>query len=286
MSEHQHTPVTATRPPRGLAIAALILGISAAVTAWVPFLGAVLGITAVILGIIALKRRQPKAFGLTGLILGALATIGSIIMAITFFAFTSNVINELEGWETTDLSDTSDESTEFEMENDDEFEMFEESDSGAIPWDSMSTEDAALSTNSGTEDDPHKIGSKIVGDGFELVVNSVNIDAVDEILSLEPENTVPEDGKRYVLFHITLNNQADEPMATEDVSLYYATSSQWYPARSSKVAVPPQPELYAENQQITGNFSGYVTFVTKDVDGAFLLIEHDSFEDKQYVAVQ
>lgn len=88
-------PVT----PKGLAITALILGIAALIFAWVPFLGFILGAVGVILGIMALVKKQPKGLGLTGLILSAVAVIAglivTIIAAVALFSFGA-AIEELE----------------------------------------------------------------------------------------------------------------------------------------------------------------------------------------------
>ncbi len=79
-------PPYAPKPARGLAIAALILGIAAFVTVWVPILGLLLGIVGVVLGIVALVKRQPKGLALTGLILGGLGFLGGIVSTIVVFS--------------------------------------------------------------------------------------------------------------------------------------------------------------------------------------------------------
>ena len=71
--------------PKGLAITALILGIIGLVLLWVPILGALLGLVGLILGIIALKKRQSKGLSLTGLITGGVALIIGGIITVTFF---------------------------------------------------------------------------------------------------------------------------------------------------------------------------------------------------------
>jgi hypothetical protein len=93
---------------RGLAITALILGIVAVVCAllgfipivgW-PFLGlaGLLGVVALVLGIIAVsgKNHDGRGMGLTGLILGPLSvllTIGAIVFQVVFaFGLASHVI--------------------------------------------------------------------------------------------------------------------------------------------------------------------------------------------------
>ncbi|MGN6407944.1 MAG: Ltp family lipoprotein, partial [Curtobacterium sp.] len=65
----------------GLAIAALVVGIVAFVFGWVPVFGAILGVVAIVLGAIALRKRQSKGLAVTGLVLGAVAAITSITFA-------------------------------------------------------------------------------------------------------------------------------------------------------------------------------------------------------------
>ncbi|WP_053352825.1 DUF4190 domain-containing protein [Leucobacter musarum] len=70
---------------KGLALSALILGILSLVFSWVPIAGAVGGIIALILGIVALRKGQSKGLSLTGIITGALALIIGAIVTIGFF---------------------------------------------------------------------------------------------------------------------------------------------------------------------------------------------------------
>lgn len=74
------------RPPRGLALSALIVGIIAVLAALVPVLGTILAIAAIVLGIIALVRQQPRGLSITGLALGAVALLVSVIMLVVFAA--------------------------------------------------------------------------------------------------------------------------------------------------------------------------------------------------------
>lgn len=89
---------TAPAPKKkGLAIAALIVGIVAFLTGIIPVIGAILGIVAVILGIIALVRHQPKGLGITAIVLGGIAAIVSVIMTISLTAFNASApVSDLE----------------------------------------------------------------------------------------------------------------------------------------------------------------------------------------------
>jgi len=66
--------------PKGLALAALIVGIVAFLTGLVPVFGAIVGIAAVVLGVLALRKKQPKALAVTGLALGAVAVVASVLV--------------------------------------------------------------------------------------------------------------------------------------------------------------------------------------------------------------
>ncbi len=81
-------PVTPppTPPKSGIAVAALVLGIVAAVFAIIPgpsFAAFVPAILAAVLGIVALTRKTPRrGFALAGIILGALSLLVAIIVSI------------------------------------------------------------------------------------------------------------------------------------------------------------------------------------------------------------
>lgn len=90
-------PMNPAQSPQGLATGSLITGILALVLLIVLFfwlggmmplaLGAILGVTAVVLGTLALKRGQARAFAITGIVAGALAIalgVGLLAFALIF----------------------------------------------------------------------------------------------------------------------------------------------------------------------------------------------------------
>lgn len=70
----------AEKSARGLALAALIVGIVAFLTGLIPVVGLLIGLAAVVVGILALIKKQPKGLAITGTVLGAIALITSIAM--------------------------------------------------------------------------------------------------------------------------------------------------------------------------------------------------------------
>jgi|GEM_PF-1248886 len=69
-------------PAKGLAVAALTTGIVAFLTGWVPVWGILAGGAAVTLGVLALRGRQSTGLSITGIILGALAVLASLLTTI------------------------------------------------------------------------------------------------------------------------------------------------------------------------------------------------------------
>jgi hypothetical protein len=82
--------------PQGLAVGALIVGIIAVLGSWIPVAGGIIGLVAVILGIVAWRRASTgrgagMAMAITGAILGLVAIVISVIatvFAIWFFTHT------------------------------------------------------------------------------------------------------------------------------------------------------------------------------------------------------
>ncbi|TFD71537.1 hypothetical protein [Cryobacterium gelidum] len=75
----EQAPVS-TPPKRrgGIARAALIVGVSAFVTGWIPILGLLLGVAGIVLGILAVRKPGGKPFGRVGLIGSALAVLANV----------------------------------------------------------------------------------------------------------------------------------------------------------------------------------------------------------------
>ena len=106
----------------GLAITALVLGIVALLSVWVPPLAIVLALVAVVLGFLAM-RKVPEAGG-RGLALGGLITGGlALLTSIVLLVLTALVFNAAED-NIDDLDDVFDE--EFQQQLDDLNEQLEE----------------------------------------------------------------------------------------------------------------------------------------------------------------
>ena len=70
------------KPGVGLAVTTLVLGILAFLNGWIPVLGMLLGLAAVIIGFIALKKKQNKVMSIIGLAAGAIGFLASTFWLI------------------------------------------------------------------------------------------------------------------------------------------------------------------------------------------------------------
>ena len=68
---------TSAKQPSGRALAGILVGGAGVFWGLAPFFGALLGITALVLGVLALRGGQPKRMVVAALILGGIATLSS-----------------------------------------------------------------------------------------------------------------------------------------------------------------------------------------------------------------
>ncbi|MCU1471589.1 MAG: hypothetical protein JWQ39_2738 [Glaciihabitans sp.] len=73
-------------PKQALSLTSFIVGLAGFVFGWVPFFGFIVGIAAVILGIIARKKEPaaPKWMWIVGIIAGAVGALTGLIVVILF----------------------------------------------------------------------------------------------------------------------------------------------------------------------------------------------------------
>lgn len=71
-------------PANGLAIAALVVGIVAVISGWIPFWGLLVGATAIVLGILGLKKATGKGMAIAGIITGGLGALWGLLITVGF----------------------------------------------------------------------------------------------------------------------------------------------------------------------------------------------------------
>jgi len=211
----------------GLAIAALVGGIVAFFSGLAPFWGIIVALAAVILGIIALRRGQSKGLALTGLILGAVGGVVSIIATIVFvvaLVAAGNLGNV-----------TVDPGTGQEQPGE---------------------EPPVVAGPDGSRENPLAIGATISSDEFDVVVNSITVDATDEVVGENMFNDHPEDGMIYSLVNASITYTGSDSSYASFVSFALVSDTgEVYDSTDTFVVAPDGfglDELY-NGGTVTGN---------------------------------
>jgi hypothetical protein len=197
--------------PQGLAITALVIGIAAFLSAWIPFLGAVIALVGLVFGVLALIKRQPKGLAVTGTVLSGLATVWSIIVVVSLAAVWWGPSSSVSsGNEAAPLPEASE------------------------PLEDGGSDSYAPETGPGSVSDPLPLpyeSESSFGSDYTAEVRLVDEDATDEIIGWNPYNDSDITGYRYVLVEMTVTGTDPEgteasyasydlSLATPDGSIY------------------------------------------------------------------
>jgi hypothetical protein len=81
-------PIAAAGPKQGLSLTSFILGLAGLVFSWVPILGFLASVAAIVIGFIAKSKEPaaPKWMWIVGVIAGFVAVVISLIVLIGFIA--------------------------------------------------------------------------------------------------------------------------------------------------------------------------------------------------------
>ncbi|TLP79421.1 DUF4190 domain-containing protein [Nesterenkonia sphaerica] len=242
--------------PKGVGIAAMVLGIVSVVLAFIPLIGLLsflLGPLAVVLGIVAIAKHRGEGQGIAGVVTGAIGTIFAIAGLLITGAFFTSAEDELLRLEEEARSvDPEDEEEVAELEQEVQDQQEEVADERETP---EQTGDAA---GQGTREDPLPLGETVADDEWEVTVHSVERDADDAIAAENPYNDPAPDGMTYILVNISatyLGEGSDSPMM--GVELAYVSSTGETSASYDYIVVTPDSfddfaELYTGGTE-TGN---------------------------------
>ncbi|WP_316314590.1 DUF4190 domain-containing protein, partial [Clavibacter michiganensis] len=251
-------PSRSTPRPRGgkgLAIAALVVGIAGVLGAFIPFLNyvtAIPALVAVVLGIVSLARRMDgKPLALTGLILGAVGFVLSIVLAFVYtFAFVSTVTDAVESAGT-----------------DPGF-------ASPAPTYGSGGDDAAAQPGT-SPDDPLPIGTPVTGEGVDgpewrVTLGTPILDATAAVLAADPTNGPPEEGMQYAVVPVTatyLGSSTGDPLSELALGFLAPDGTQYSAADSFVQAPAPAFTDASAMLEPQGTASGNVV-VEIPIDGA------------------
>ncbi|MBF4630855.1 DUF4190 domain-containing protein [Clavibacter michiganensis subsp. phaseoli] len=253
-------PYVSGEPPRprggkGLAIAALVVGIATFLGALIPFLNYVMlvpAVVAVVLGIVSLARRMDgKPLAVTGIVLGAVGFVLSVVLAVVYtFAFVTSVTDAVES---------------------------SGADSGFAspePSDGFGDDDATAQPGT-SPDDPLPIGTPVTGEGidgpeWEVTLGTPTLDATAAVLAADPTNEAPAEGMQYAVVPVTatyLGSSTGDPLSELAVGFLAADGSQYSAADSFVQAPAPAFTDDADLLEPQGTATGNVV-IEIPIDGA------------------
>lgn len=181
-----------------LAITALVVGIVAFVSGVAPFWGILAGVAAIVLGALALRKRQHKAMSIIGIVGGALAAITSLIttiMLIAGLAAAGSAIDEATGTN-----------------------VVNEQSSDADP-----AADAPVAGSQGTRDNPLPAGSTIESQDWAVTIGATNTDVTALVLDANMFNDEPAPGNVFIQVPVSATYNGAGSGTILEVSVAYVT---------------------------------------------------------------
>lgn len=262
-----YPPAGAAAPagPKKLSVLGLIgLGLAAlgTICAFIPgvtVLSWLLLPAAFIVSIISLFLKGTKWPGITGLVLSIVGTILAIVMFFVFVVAAANSAFEDAG---IDISEP-------------------------VPVypDDAETEDEVIDESSG-RDNPEALGALISGDEYDVVVNSVTLDATEQVLAANQFNEAPADGFSYAVVNMTVTYTGEDSGYSMMAQLDYVTEAGEVISAYDSFVVAPDPALGLDELYTGASVTGNLAFAVPVNDAGVLRVTPGIFEDEVFVALQ
>lgn len=249
--------------PKPHVLAWIALGVSALgfILACIPatvILGLVLLPIGLILSIVAFFVKGAKWPAITGLILAVVGgIIGTIVLVGTLIAVGVQAIDE--------ISDTT---------------------VSEAPQDDVDDTDDADSGEVGSRENPAALGSTISGDEYDVVVNTVTLDATEAVLAANPFNEAPAEGYAYALINATVTYTGEDSGYAVMVLFDYVTADGEVLSSTDAIVLPPEPALGLQELTPDTSATGNVVLQVPVGDDGLLRVSPGILADEVFVAVQ
>ena len=253
-------PPTPEEPKKNtLGLVAMVMAIVGAVAGLIPgvsVLALILLPVSFILGIVSLFQSDDKKFGIIAIVV---AVVGTILTALAFVFFVGSALDEaFETSETTVVEQSGD--TEEIIE--DEVEV-----DGAV----------------GTRTNPAPLGSEVASDNWAVVVNSVNMDATEEVLAANQFNEI-SDGEVFVLVDLTATYLGEDAGQTFDVTVDFVSDSGEVYKSYDHNSVAPDPQFGHDELFEGGSSTGNIVFEVPAGTTGVLRVNPGFLSDPIFVA--
>lgn len=157
------------------------------------------------------------------------------------------------------------------------------------PAEEASAEETPQAEETGKRDNPHPLGTTITDGDWELTVNSVNLNATEEIIAANMFNDEPEAGTVYAMVNITTTYNGDDadgemPMS----SVAYVTADGNTINSYDAMIVPPEQFDSMSTLYSGASTTGNIAFPIPEDNAAegTLAVTAAMMGDKQFFAVK
>lgn len=147
-------------------------------------------------------------------------------------------------------------------------------------------EDAADDVPVGTREAPAPLGSMITGDEYDVVINSVTLDANDAVLAANPFNEPPSEGYSYAVVNATITFRGEGSGFAAMVGIDYVTSGGEVVNGLETLAVAPEPALGLQEMFAGGQATGNTVLMIPTGDAGSLRVRPGMIADDVFVALQ
>ncbi len=247
-----------------LGLIALIVAIVGFIFSVIPgalIIGWILLPVSFILSIVALFQKGKKTKAIIALII---TIVGFVAGAFAFLWVVDDALTEA-------LDELS---TETEIIQEEDAEDQEGGSADQLVEEQEESEDEGKSDQedaspAGTRENPLALGEEIVAANWTVVVNSVDMDATEEVVDASMANSEPADGNEYLLANLTATYTGEDKGNTLEVSIAFVSDLGEVYKSSDTLVVAPEPrflmdELYTDASD-TGNVAIEVPVGSKGV---------------------
>lgn len=259
-------------PSRGLGLAALIVGIAAFLLGLIPWLGLLLALGGIALGIAAMVKKQPKGFTITGIALSGVALIAGLVATASFSAVVASAGNAASSSEqsVTQPSEAEDEPAE-------EAAPAEEPSTEPEPAPAAPVADGSVTS---PFPQPYIATGLLGGEKYSLTARIIDANANALVKSWNQFNSDAPAGFKYVIIELSMTGidpDGVEPSLAEwDLTLATAEGNQY----NSETVVMGEgmPSMWEGPTLYPGSsFTGYAAYVVPEPAQSFLIHDNGNY---------
>lgn len=257
------TPATAKKPLNVLGLVALIVAGIGFIFAMVPgafILGWIALPIGFVLSIVALFLKGSKGLAIAALIV---SIVGTIIGFVVFFATAANSFSDAFGGTDSTVTQPS-------------------ADGAEVAPDA----EAEAGGDAGSRENPVALGSVISGDDWDVVVNSVTLNATDTVAAANQFNDAPAEGNVYAVANVTVTYTGPESSYAAMVGLDYVTADGEVISTWDSFVIGPEPILGSGELYTGGTTTGNIVFEIPAAGDGAMRVTPGMLADEIFVAVK